>query len=181
MRAWRAAPPRESAFLLNGWQSFSFAGVLHGAQPQPTTPFPTFSGAFHAGARPPPADAAADARLLTSDWVGALRLGGGGGALAGFLSQRAAFGGVAAAGDGPPDRLLLFAEVGAEVRAGAPPWATDWAVVMPLPYRRRRRRRRGACARSRRRSPRSRAPRRRSRRPSAGARGTATGRRSRRR
>ena len=133
VRAWRAAPARESAFLLNGWQSFSFAGVLHGAQPQPTTPFPTFSGAFHAGARPPPADAAADARLLASDWVGVLRLGGGGGALAGFLSQRAAFGGVAAAGDGPPDRLLLFAEVGAEVRAGAPPWATDWAVVMPLP------------------------------------------------
>lgn len=49
-RAHRTASKGCTSFLINGWQSFSFAGTICSSDSQPTTALPYFSGAFHTGA-----------------------------------------------------------------------------------------------------------------------------------
>lgn len=121
-----------SSFLVNGWQSFSFSGVLHGAAKQPKTTLQFFSGAFHHGASMPPHAESQDPGCLVSDMFGVLWLHrSGGGVLAGFLSQKYGFGGLAAHTSGTPAKVLLYSEVGAEVMPGLPV-ELDWAVVTPL-------------------------------------------------
>mmetsp|Transcript_350 Transcript_350/g.664 ORF Transcript_350/g.664 Transcript_350/m.664 type:complete len:993 (+) Transcript_350:90-3068(+) len=126
-----------SSFLVNGWQSFSFAGALHGAQPQPQPTLRHFSAAFHMGASKPEA-IEKDSKALSSDMYGVLRFrkpasdGGDhtGALFAGYLSQRHSFGGVyAPSGIGRPS-VLLFSEV--EVPFENPERdsiETDWALV----------------------------------------------------
>ena len=73
-----------AAFLINGWQSFSFSGAIAADERQPLTSLPLFSGAFHTGAAPPRLpDVPAAARLpthgLVSDLFAVLLSHGGGG------------------------------------------------------------------------------------------------------
>ena len=75
-----------TAFLINGWQSFSFSGAIPADEPQPLTSLPLFSGAFHTGAAPPPAAklggtaAPLPTHALVSDlFAMVLSHGGGGG------------------------------------------------------------------------------------------------------
>lgn len=63
-----------SSFLVNGWQTFSFAGVLHGAERQPRCTLPFFSGAFHAGAAPDGELLGGRCQSLVSDLFGLLWL-----------------------------------------------------------------------------------------------------------
>ncbi|CAK0910385.1 unnamed protein product, partial [Prorocentrum cordatum] len=126
----RRRSPEHSSFLVNGWQSFSFSGVLHGAVPQPRTCMPFFSGAFHDGASLPEGAEGSDGALV-SDMFGVFWLHGLGGAVAGFLRQCGGFGGVAALDAVEPPRLLLFSEAGVALRPGVAV-ASDWAVVAPF-------------------------------------------------
>eukprot|EP00930_Biecheleria_cincta_P079767 TRINITY_DN6769_c0_g1_i1.p1 TRINITY_DN6769_c0_g1~~TRINITY_DN6769_c0_g1_i1.p1 ORF type:complete len:886 (-),score=154.22 TRINITY_DN6769_c0_g1_i1:250-2907(-) len=144
-RVFRGAPapcrgPRHSSLLVNGWQSFGFSGMLHGAVGQPRTVTPYFSGAFHAGASlPVEAEAEHQDGVLVSDMFGLFLLHSacdrdaeGGGLLGGFLRQVAGFGGLAAYADPDPCRLLLFADVGVHLTAGAR-FTSDWALLQLLP------------------------------------------------
>eukprot|EP00971_Amphidinium_carterae_P124317 2462770-Amphidinium_carterae.1 len=124
-----------SAFVVNGWQSFSFAGSLHGAQNQPRPSIEYLSGAFHTGAEPPAAHNG-DAAALSSDMYGLLRFkrpacaDRHGVLFAGFVSQRHTFGGVLAPAAGSLPKMLLFAE--ADLPFHAPDEdviETDWAFV----------------------------------------------------
>mmetsp|Transcript_31177 Transcript_31177/g.50237 ORF Transcript_31177/g.50237 Transcript_31177/m.50237 type:complete len:813 (-) Transcript_31177:15-2453(-) len=117
-----------SSMLVNGWQSFGFSGVLHGACRQPTTTMPFFSGAFHCGARMPEGcPYVSDPELLVSDMYGYLYLhqercdAARGGVLAGFLSQAAGFGGFAVTSD-PEPHCVLFSELQSEDRERASDW-----------------------------------------------------------
>jgi len=121
-----------SSFLVNGWQSFGFSGILHGAAPQPRTPLPYFSGAFHMGASLPGSVVGTDPDVLVSDLLGAFWLHGTGGVVAGFLGQERTFGGLAAHSSATPLRLLLFAEFGVASQPGTA-LSTDWAMVQLLP------------------------------------------------
>eukprot|EP00913_Durusdinium_trenchii_P000056 g51.t2 len=104
--------PTHSSMLVNGWQSFGFSGVLHGAVPQPKTSMPFFS------------------KVLVSDLYGYLFLhqngcdAQNGGVLAGFLSQTAGFGGLAVASSESP-LLALFSELQGEGR----PRVSDWCYI----------------------------------------------------
>jgi hypothetical protein len=73
-----------AAFLINGWQSFSFSGAIPTDERQPLTSLPFFSGAFHTGAAPPqlpdvPAAALLPTHGLVSDLFAVLLSHGGGG------------------------------------------------------------------------------------------------------
>ncbi|CAK9010894.1 unnamed protein product [Durusdinium trenchii] len=123
--------PTHSSMLVNGWQSFGFSGVLHGAVPQPKTSMPFFSSAFHSGAALPPGSSlACDREVLVSDLYGYLFLhqngcdAQNGGVLAGFLSQTAGFGGLAVASSESP-LLALFSELQGEGR----PRVSDWCYI----------------------------------------------------
>ena len=73
-----------AAFLINGWQSFSFSGAIPADERQPLTSLPLFSGAFHTGAAPPqlpdvPAAAPLPTHGLVSDLFAVLLSHGSGG------------------------------------------------------------------------------------------------------
>jgi len=142
MKACRAS--QHSSFLTHGWQSFSFNGVLHGAVPQPRTTMPFFSAPFHSGASLPVGFAAADPNMLVSSMFGLFWLhatstasadtcnGAGGAVLMGFLSEHKGFGALALQSSSDPCRLLLFSEVGIEIRVNSAE-STDRAMVILVP------------------------------------------------
>ena len=83
-RSRRAKGEPLAAFLINGWQSFSFSGAIPADEHQPLTSLPLFSGAFHTGAAPPqlpdvPAAAPLPTHGLVSDLFAVLLSHGGGG------------------------------------------------------------------------------------------------------
>lgn len=134
LRWFRPMPRRSAAhssFFVNGWQSFGFSGVLHGAVAQPRPVLSYFSGAFHQGAKLPEAMVGEDPAALVSDMFGIFWLHGRVGLLGGFLSQSAGFGGLAAHSAASP-RLSLFCESGAELRRGVSV-SSDWGVLLPFP------------------------------------------------
>jgi hypothetical protein len=165
-RRWRARPTDRVAqsapatFLVNGWQTFSFAGALHSDEAQPTTSLPYFSGAFHTGATPPVA--AAPAALVSDlfalllwntaegegggegkfnpgaamhvggDDGGAAAVGSAGGVLIGFLTALRGVGGVATH-EQHASSATLFTELPAGLVPSAGTLQTDWAMIVPIP------------------------------------------------
>ncbi|CAE7549354.1 galA, partial [Symbiodinium sp. CCMP2456] len=126
-----ARTAKHSSLLVNGWQSFSFSGTLHGAVKQPRTTMPFFSSPFHAGATfPQGCVAASDRYLLISDMFGLLTLHSRGGCAsngvaAGYLGQENGFGGLAVRSSLPCE-ALLFSELGASLQGRL---ATDWGCI----------------------------------------------------
>eukprot|EP00439_Symbiodinium_sp_Y106_P016082 s3558_g2.t1 len=122
-----ARTAKHSSLLVNGWQSFSFSGTLHGAVKQPRTTMPFFSSPFHAGATFPQGSAAASDRyLLISDMFGLLTLHSAStGIAAGYLGQENGFGGLAVRSSLPCE-ALLFSELGASLQGRL---GTDWGCI----------------------------------------------------
>ena len=130
-----------ASFLINGWQSFSFAGTVRADDAQPVTSLAFFSGAFHTGAAPPQAPPPAPQHGLVSDLFAVLlshRKGGGadevggagegGGLLLGFVTADRGVGGVATIRD-RPDAGTLFVEQRAQLSSAV---QTDWAMILPI-------------------------------------------------
>ncbi|CAJ1341551.1 unnamed protein product [Effrenium voratum] len=119
-------PAEHSSLLVNGWQSFSFSGALHGTEKQPQTCMPFFSAAFHQGAAlPAGCPAAKDPNVLVSDLYGHYLQHGDNASdvLGGFLAQKAGFGGLAVTST-LPAKLTLFSEL-----QPGPSLSSDWAYL----------------------------------------------------
>jgi alpha-galactosidase len=121
------ASPGEMGFFTNGWQSWAHTGALGGDEAMPRTRLGplTRPARENAGTRRPRAPGE-----HASDWYGIIgSRSGRTGLLAGFLSQREAFGSLWARLDEYAPALRLWAHGdGAEVGPGAS-FTTDWACV----------------------------------------------------
>ena len=129
-----------AAFLINGWQSFAFAGAIRSDEAQPVTTMPYFSSAFHTGATPPEGDNSTVG--LVSDLFGMLmwdRDGGdggsgggeGGGVLLGFLTADCGVGGVMSLGENA-SAATLFVEQPTLLASVSTSIETDWAIILPI-------------------------------------------------
>lgn len=121
------ASPGEMGFFTNGWQSWVYTGALGRDEAMPRTRLGplTRPARENSGTRRP-----RTAGELASDWFGIIgSRSGRTGLLAGFLSQREAFGSLWTRLDNYAPALRLWAHGdGAEIKPGAS-FPTDWACA----------------------------------------------------